>query len=194
VLSAGEIARGTQGALKFLQRDPTAPFHFDNTFEACLRSFRVMALVAPIYGVYLLLFYSGVQAEADEAEIFLVEVLRYVVDWLLFPVIFYEIARHRGWLERYPRYIGALNWTNLPAVIVLVVGMMVATVTPQPIPALVELGLRALYFYWFLMVTRLALGVGWLLSVLLLIVNWLPSLLLSLVVTRLLGLAPMPGG
>ena len=58
MLSAAEIARGVKGALGFLQRDPTAPQHFDNTMEACLRSFRVMALVAPLYAIYLLIYYA----------------------------------------------------------------------------------------------------------------------------------------
>ena len=51
--------------------------------------------------------------------------MRYVVDWLLFPVIFYEVARRRGWLDRYPRYISALNWINLPAMVVAIVGLAV---------------------------------------------------------------------
>ncbi|UYN95735.1 MAG: hypothetical protein KIT25_01935 [Enhydrobacter sp.] len=194
MLSVAEIVRGTQGALKLLQRDPTAPLHFDNTLEACLRSFRVMAFVAPPYAIYLLFFYSEVTVEADEIEIVFVEILRYVVDWLFFPVIFYEIARRRGWLDLYPRYISALNWINLPGVIVLVAAVVVSAIMPMPIPGLVEMGLRALFFYWFLMATRVVLGVGWGMSVLLLVVNWVPSLLLSLLVTRLLGLAPIPGG
>jgi hypothetical protein len=193
VLSASEIARGTVGALRFLRRDAAAAFNFDNTFEACLRSFRVMLLVAPIYALYVLLFYAGIEAQADEWEIAAVEALRYVVNWLLFPVIFFEIARRRGWLERYPRYIAALNWMNLPYVAVVVVGMAIAAATPYPIPAIVELALQALFFYWFLIATRLVLGVGWLFSLLLLVINWVPSLLLSLIVTRLLGLAPIAG-
>ena len=122
MLSAAEIARGVKGALGFLQRDPAAPQHFDNTMEACLRSFRVMALVAPLYAIYLLIYYSDVTVTADETEIILAEAIRYVVDWLLFPVIFYEAARRRGWLDRYPRYIGALNWINLPAMVVVIAG------------------------------------------------------------------------
>ena len=43
VLSTAEIARGVQGALGLLRRDPAALLKFDNTMEACLRSFRVMA-------------------------------------------------------------------------------------------------------------------------------------------------------
>ena len=193
MLSASEIARGTQGSIKFLQRDPAAAQYFDNTIEACLRSFRVMALVAPLYGLYLLLYYSSVQVTADEGEIFLVEAMRYVVDWLLFPVIFYEIARRRGWIDRYPRYINALNWTNLPAMIVAIAGLALSLIVPASLATIIDLALRALFFYWFLMATRLTLNVGWLFSSLLLIVNWVPSLFLSLIVTRFLGVTPLPG-
>ena len=45
MLTSAEIARGSQGAIKFLLRDGTAPLHFDSTFESCLRSFQVMVMV-----------------------------------------------------------------------------------------------------------------------------------------------------
>jgi hypothetical protein len=194
VLSAAEIARGVKGALGFLQRDPTAPQHFDNTMEACLRSFRVMALVAPLYAIYLLIYYSEVTVTADEMEIVVVEGMRYVVDWLLFPVIFYEAARRRGWLDRYPRYIGALNWINLPAMVVVIVGQAVSSVAPGAVAVMIDLGLRALVFYWFLMATRMALGTSWPISVVLLVINWVPSLFLSFLVDRYLGVVPITGG
>lgn len=193
MLSAGEIARGTQGALKFLRRDPTATFHFDNTVEACLRSFRLMAVILPLYVPYLMLFYSRVEAQADELEVVFVEVLRYVVDWLLFPVIFYEIARKRSWLERYPRYIGALNWINLPLMAIAMVVAVLGEVVPSSLSEILQLGLQVLIFYWFLMATRLALGASWPFSMLLLVVYWIPSRLLFVVVIRLLGLTPIPG-
>ena len=194
MLSAAEIARGVKGALGFLQRDPTAPQHFDNTMEACLRSFRVMALVAPLYAIYLLIYYSDVTVTADETEIILVEAIRYVVDWLLFPVIFYEVARRRGWLDRYPRYIGALNWINLPAMVVVIAGQGLSSVAPAAVAVVIDLGLRALLFYWFLMATRMALGTTWPISVVLLVVNWVPSLFLSFLVDRYLGVVPITGG
>jgi hypothetical protein len=194
VLSAAEIARGVKGALGFLQRDPTAPQHFDNTMEACLRSFRVMAVAAPLYAIYLLISYSDVTTTADETEIALVEGLHYVVDWLLFPVIFYEVARRRGWLDRYPRYISALNWINLPLMVLAVIGSALAAVTPAAVAIIIDLGLKALVFYWFLMTTRMALGVSWPISVVLLVVNWMPSLFLSLLVARYLGVVPVTGG
>lgn len=194
MLTAAEIARGVQGALGFLQRDPAAPRYFENTLEACLRSFRVMAVVAPFYALYLLIYYANVTTVSDELEILLVEAVRYVVDWLLYPVLFYEAARRQGWLDRYARYIGALNWINLPAMVIALVSLTVASVAPTAIAILIDLGLRALLFYWFLVTTRMVVGASWPISILLLIVNWVPSLLLSLLVARILGVVPVVTG
>lgn len=188
MLSAVEIARGIQGALGFLQRDPAAPSYFENTAEACVRSFLVMVLVAPLHAALILIRFSYVGVAAGEFEIIVVEMLRYVVDWLLFPVLFYEIARRQDWLERFPRYISALNWVNLPAMIVAVVGVVLATLMPVAMGELIRLALQALFFYWFLVTTRSVLNVGWGPAALLLAVNWLPSRFLSLIVDRFLGI------
>ncbi|WP_428685934.1 hypothetical protein [Reyranella sp.] len=193
MISTGEIARGMQGALALLKRDPAAPSYFDNTLEACVRSFQVMILVAPLHVTLMLLRYASITSTADDLEIVLVEALRYIVDWLLFPVLFYEIARRRNWLGNYPRYVSALNWVNLPAMIVAVIGLVLATLMP-PLPAeLIRIGLQALFFYWFLVTTRTMLGVGWPVATLLLVVNWVPSLFMSLIVDRFLGIALVAG-
>ena len=65
MLTAAEIARGTQGALGFLRRDPAALLAFDNTMEACLRSFRLMAVTAPFYVVYSLIRYANLTVAID---------------------------------------------------------------------------------------------------------------------------------
>jgi|SRR3954453_1948904 hypothetical protein len=185
MLSSAEIARGSQGAVKFLSRDVNAPFHFDNTLEGCLRSFQVMILVAPIYAFVRIIEYMQINVAADVALIVLVEALRYVIEWLLYPVIFYEIARRRGWLDRYPRYIAALNWINLPQIVLLLVAESVASLVP-PIAAPLMLGLQVFFFYWFMMVTRLGLGASWTHAAVLMVVNWVPSYFLSILVNRFL--------
>ena len=190
MLSAGEIARGMQGALGFLQRDPAAPSYFDNTAESCLRSFQVMILVAPLYAVVLTILYSNVTTTAEGWEIVLVEALRYTVDWLLFPVVFFEIARRQNWVGQYPRYIAALNWVNLPLMIVAVVAVILASILPTAAAVLIQLGLYGLLFYWFLAVTRSVLNASWVQSFMLLLVNWVPSRFLSVIVDRFLGIAP----
>jgi hypothetical protein len=194
MLTSSEIARGSQGAVKFLWRDVSAPLHFDNTFEGCLHSFQVMILVAPIYALYFVVFYAQPQVtvEADEGLIVLVESAHYVVDWLIYPVLFYEIARWRGWLDRYPRYIAALNWINLPASVAVLVGGSLATIAPPAAAAVLEIGLRMLLLYWFIMATRLALGVNWPLVAALTAVNWVPSYFLSKFVNNLLGVGFTP--
>jgi hypothetical protein len=192
MLSSAEIARGSQGAVKFLWRDVSAPFHFDNTFEGCLHSFQVMFLVAPIYAFYLVVHYSDLTVDADDGLIIIAEGLRYIVDWLLFPALFYEIARYSGSLDRYPRYIAALNWINLPAVILLLVGESLTEIVPPTVGALLQIGLQILFFYWFIMATRLALGASWLFAVGLMVLNWLPSWVLSVTVNHFLGVSFTP--
>ena len=193
MLTSAEIARGVQGALGLLQRDPGALLKFDNTMEACLRSFRVMAVAAPFYVLYALINYANVTVEAETMEVVGIEATRYVIEWLLYPVIFYEVARRRGWLDRYPRYIGALNWINLPATVIAVLGVAVESIAPGMVAVVIDLGLRALFFYWFLVTTRLTLGADWLISVVLLVVNWVPSFLLSFIVARYVGIVSVAG-
>jgi hypothetical protein len=189
MLSSAEIARGSRGAVRFLWQDVQAPLHFDNTLEGCLRSFQVMILVAPIYAFYLVVHYAQVTTAADEGQIALAEGLRFVVDWLLYPVIFYEIARRRGWLDRFPRYIAALNWINLPAVILLLLAESLSALAPPAAAALLQIALQVLFFYWFMIATRLVLGANWLLVSILLVVNWVPSYFLSVLVNRFLGVS-----
>ena len=193
MLTSAEIARGVQGALGLLQRDPSALLKFDNTMEACLRSFRVMLVAAPFYALYALVNYANVTVEAEVMEVVLIEATRYVIEWLLYPVLFYEVARRRGWVDRFPRYIGALNWINLPATVIATVGVTVESLAPGMVAVFIDLGLRALFFYWFLVTTRMALGSDWLISVVLLLVNWVPSFFLSFIVARYVGIISVAG-
>jgi len=187
MLNAAEIGRGVQGALGFLRRDPGALLAFDNTMEACLRSFRLMAVTAPLYVIYALIRYADLTVAIDTFELIAVETMSYIINWLLYPVIFYEVARRRRWLDRYPRYIAALNWTNLPGIVIAIAAIALKMILPAAVGGVLEIALQALFFYWFLVITRLALGVDWAMSVVLLAVNWIPSFFLLIIVDRYVG-------
>jgi hypothetical protein len=186
MLSASEIARGVQGALLLLRGDRAAPFSFDSTVEACARSFRLMLVVAPLYIFYLLIEYMDFDVAAETWQIASAEGLRYLLEWLLYPVLFYEIARRRGWLDKYFRYITALNWINLPAAILLVIGACLMAILPSGAATIVSLAVTAVIFYWFLVATRLMLGVSWPMAGLLLVVNVVPMMFISMIINRVL--------
>jgi len=194
MLSAVEIARGVHGALRFLQRDPAAPYLFENSFEACARSFRLMALVAPLWAFDLAMQYSRYQTDAALWEVALLEALQYLFNWLFFPVVMWEIARRTGHVGVWPRYITALNWITLPSMVVLVMAGAVAQVAPAVVTTIVLFSVQGLFFYWFLTITVSVLGVGWGFAGGLLLINWLPLVMLSLAVRRILGLVPAIGG
>ncbi len=186
MLSMIEIARGAQGAVRLLRGDRAAPSNFDSTAANCARSFRLMLVAAPLYVIYLLIEYTDFDVAAETWEIACAEGVRYVFEWLLYPVLFYEIARRRGWLDKYFRYITALNWINLPAAILLVIGAVLMAVAPTGVATLISLAITAVIFYWFLMATRLILGVGWPTAGLLLVVNCVPMMFISLIINRVL--------
>ena len=52
---------------------------------------------------------------------------------------------------------------------------------------MVSIGLQGLFFYWFLVTTRQVIGASWLLSTMLLIVNWVPLAFISFLIARYLG-------
>ena len=79
--------------------------------------------------------------------------MSYVVNWLLYPVIFYEVARRRGWLDRYPRYIAAAQLdqpagrSSSPSS-----AIAIKMIVPAAIGGILEIALQALFFYWFLVI------------------------------------------
>jgi len=70
---------------------------------------------------------------------------------------------------------------------VLLVGESIVSIMPVNLAVILQLGLQALFFYWFLTATRMILNTGWPTTIVLMIVNWAPSLFLSFVVDRFLG-------
>jgi hypothetical protein len=72
-------------------------------------------------------------------------------------------------------------------VILLLSGQLVAAIAPLAVTALLQIVLQGLFFYWFMSATRMTLGIPWTIAAVLMVVNWVPSYLLSVLVNRLLG-------
>jgi len=70
--------------------------------------------------------------------------------------------------------------------VALVMGAVLMAVAPSGVATLVSLAVTAVIFYWFLMATRLILGVSWPMAGLLLVVNCVPMMFISLIINRIL--------
>lgn len=188
MLGAAEIARGVSGALGLLRLDPAAAFQFGASAEAALRSFRVALLVAPLYALWRALSWQNLSSPASGAEIVAAEALNYAVQVMLWPVLSWELARFLGCAERWPRYVAALNWMNLPQIVLALGAAAVSEVAPPLVGAAVEWGLQILLFFWFVAATRLVLDLGWGLSFALLALSFFASQMVQLALHIGLGI------
>lgn len=187
MLSLAEIANGVRGALRLLQFDPAGAGYYDNSREAFWRSFRVMFLVAPIYALIRYLDLRGYSWTVSEPELLLVEALYYTIEWFLYPVAAYEVARVGKLGGSYLRYITALNWGSVPVVLIL----LALTLLGDLLPALgdsLTIATRLLLFVWFVAVTRLTFTASWGMIIALYVFNFCTSLVLGVYIFRLLGL------
>lgn len=187
MLTVPEIVNSVRGTLRLLRFDPAGVAYFDNTTEALWRSFRVMVVAAPVYAAIRYLSYEEYTVEASEFEVALVETLYYVIQWFLYPVIAWEIARFADLRRNYPRYIASVNWINL---MLLSFGLGVSLM--REIAPLMNVGFAIgfwlLLAIWFMAAARLMLGASWGLVLGLFAVDIFVSELMSGVVHNALGL------
>jgi hypothetical protein len=188
MLTPLEIFNATRGAIRLLRFDPAGVFYFDNTLEAFWRSFRVLALVAPIYVVLRLMDYGSITSTADDFQIVIVETLRYLVEWFFYPVALFEIARWLPVRQNYLRYIVAFNWIKVPLLVIALVLFGLGELV-TPLRAGLRLGVFMLELVWFCAATRLVLGASWPVTFGLLVLTVFMSIVLNLFVGDILGLA-----
>jgi hypothetical protein len=113
VITGRELAFGMLGAWRLVRNDASGLQYFDRSPQGALRSFWVIALVAPAYAVLVML-----QLESyGVASIGLRQILLgggiYLIDWLLFPVILLRLAPMLGREREVPGYIAANNWAQV---------------------------------------------------------------------------------
>jgi hypothetical protein len=178
-----EIGYALRGLWRLLQFDPSGLDYFDRSVAGFWRSFRVALLVAPLYAPLVPYKLAMVEPTAGWQQIFLIEILTYVVAWLLFPVVAYELCR---WLNRaaeYPGYIVTYNWSALTLATANVLVWLPTFTGMTPIDTsatLAALVNHAFYIYlWF--VTRTALKIDSATAVGLIFVEYVLSFSLAVV-------------
>lgn len=154
--SAHETASALHGLKRLLRRDPRAVEFFGNTPEAFWNSFWVAVWAFPVYAMQSLLSYQRTDGEVWALGFFIVELLTYVIGWVLFPLVMIRVC---DWLDRWPnylRYITMYNWFGLAMAMALLPAVVFGGLNLLPA------GLVALYF---LAITAGFLVYGWWIAV-----------------------------
>jgi hypothetical protein len=102
-----------RGLGRLVQFDVGGLGYFDRSIEGFWRSFRVALLIAPLYAILIPLDLELIQPTAGWQHIMITEILAYIVSWLLYPLVAYEICRLIGREAEYPGYIVVYNWSKM---------------------------------------------------------------------------------
>jgi hypothetical protein len=188
MLTLVEIARGVGGAVRLMKGDLSGLTLLDRSREGFWRSFRPALLLAPVYALHVLARYTEVTAAASNGKIALVETLRYSIEWTLFPVVLLELSRLLGRTSRYIGAVVALNWANIPLLIVPAALLALARLMA---PSLLEpLGLAIIVVTTVLVarILKYTLEVSWVAAAVLAALNLWLALTLDVGIVGILGL------
>ncbi|WP_181699800.1 hypothetical protein [Chthonobacter albigriseus] len=127
MFSTDEISRSTGAAWALFKGDPQGLRQLDLSFSGFWRSFGVIVLILPAFGIALaaerqhILAATPVDAETFPASAFLVaSLVTLILDWLDYPILLALLARPLGLQRTYVPLIVALNWAQLLAVLPIV--------------------------------------------------------------------------
>jgi hypothetical protein len=101
------------GAAKLARFDASGVSYFDVSIAGFWRSFWAAVIVAPFFGMLLILRHL----DAGSAGVFLhhlsIEFLTYVIAWVLFPLVMVSVTRMLGCTQHFISFVVAYNWCGV---------------------------------------------------------------------------------
>ena len=177
-----------RGLGRLVQFDAGGLGYFDRSIEGFWRSFRVALLIAPLYAILIPLDLELIQPTAGWQHIMITEILAYVISWLLYPLVAYEICRLIGREAEYPGYIVVYNWSKMLIVTAQVIVWLptlmgiAAAETSHSLESLVRFVF--LIYLWF--IARAALRIDALSAIGMVFTSYILTLVLNIVHAALL--------
>ncbi len=158
--SLAEVGRAIYGAWRLMLFDADGMAFFDTSIDGFWRSFFAAVVVAPAYVLFVVVNLATAETEAvDPGWVALVKCGAYLASWVVFPAAAVFVTRLLGVTARYIPLIVAYNWSNVPALLIL---LPVEVLTASGSGIGETIGTFALLFIlvyeWF--VVRVALGVA----------------------------------
>ncbi len=106
-----EIVRSIQGAFLLARFNGAGMTYFNISLAGFWRSFFVAVLVAPFHALTLFTVYAN--STVDAGRLATVEIVEYVLIWILFPVAMIFVTRILNLSDRYVAYVIAYNWSYI---------------------------------------------------------------------------------
>jgi hypothetical protein len=139
-----EIRENLSGAWQVMNGDSAGLARLDTSIEGFWRSFGAIILIAPVF-LLAVAAQDRVALELDkplEGSLSLpVEVLVWLVNWILFPFLMAMVARPLGIAAQYVSFIVARNWATV----------LVSAILAMPLLAYLAgiISTNMLFFVWF---------------------------------------------
>lgn len=150
MVNTRDLSIALYGAWRFATLDRAAVQFFENTPDAFWKSFNAAWLALPAYALLVLLSFVQHPVDAGPFRILSVELIAYVIGWVLFPLIMVAFTDTAKCGLNYYRFIAAWNWSIvLQAYFFLGVSAFSASGTvPDNLGGLISLvATLAIFFY-----------------------------------------------
>jgi len=112
-MKAKEIAKTLHGLFLIIKFDNNFVNLFDNSEKYFWKSFYAAIIVAPFQFIYEWGLYINLDEKPPLIRIIPIEILEYIILWLLFPLVMNYIVKVINREDKYFNYIIAYNWFQM---------------------------------------------------------------------------------
>ena len=178
-----EIMTSLFGAWCLFKFDPSGMRYFNHTADGFWRSFSAALIALPMFLVLSILHTT--YAEAGRSTGIGLHLLRYVLGWVVFPIVMVclvQVLERRG---QFASYIIAINWLAIPQWTLVLVVSYLGTALGGIVGDLFVLSLLMLLLYYDYFVTRLVLDLGFGKTILVVVIGLLLAVLLDALILSL---------
>ena len=111
--TTGETLHALYGAWRLARLDKNGMAFFDISIRGFWASFFAAVLVAPLYGLFLILRFGGGLESVPAWRFALIKAIAYVLSWIAFPLAMASYTRMVGCWDRYVAFVVAYNWASV---------------------------------------------------------------------------------
>lgn len=194
MITRDEITRSLNSAWALFLDRPNAVLQFDASYNGFWRSFQAIILVAPAYAPILLADRKALMSASDagtysDAAFMTARLLTVALDWITLPLLLAGLSNFLAIRRGYTTFVVARNWSSVLMVLpfaVIALFDLGGALSPELlfIPSVLALAVTFRFSY---LIARRALDVAVDVAVGFVVLDFLVSLALARLISRVLG-------